>query len=64
MLLTKLILELSNLVEKFQSVLTIWAKCRVNFHEVECTPMLLSKTTNTSSRPPKKENKSSVSLFN
>ena len=34
-LLLKLGSELPNLVKKFQSILTIWAKCRLNFHELE-----------------------------
>ena len=37
MLLLKLGSELQNLVKKFQSVLKIWTKCRLNFHEVERT---------------------------
>ena len=35
--LLKLVLELPNLFKKFQSVLKIWTKCRLNFHEMECT---------------------------
>ena len=35
MMLWKLGSELPNLVEKFQSVLKIWTKCRLNSHEVE-----------------------------
>ena len=41
--------ELKNLVKKFQSTIKIQAKHRPNFHEVECTPLVLrhlgSKTT-------------------
>ena len=37
MLLLKLGSELPNLVNKFQSVLKIWTKYRLNFDEVECT---------------------------
>ena len=35
MLLLKLGSDLPNLVKKFQSVLKISTKCRLNFHEVE-----------------------------
>ena len=35
MLLLKLGSELPNLVKKFLSVLKIWTKCKLNFHEVE-----------------------------
>ena len=35
MLLLRLGSELPNLVKKFQSVLKIWTKCRLNFHEME-----------------------------
>ena len=34
-LLLKLESELPSLVKKFQSVLAIWTKCRLNFHELE-----------------------------
>ena len=34
----KLRSKLPNLVKKFQSAFKIWTKCRLNFHEVECTP--------------------------
>ena len=37
MLLMKLESELPNLVKKLQSVLKIWTKCRLNFHEAERT---------------------------
>ena len=37
MLLLELGSELPNLVKKFQFVLKIWTKCRLNFHEVVCT---------------------------
>ena len=39
-LLLTLASELANLFKKFQSVLKIWTKCRLNFHEVECTTPL------------------------
>ena len=38
MLLMKLGSELLNLVKKYQPILNIWTKCRLNFHEVECIP--------------------------
>ena len=37
MLLLKLGSELPNLFKVIQSTLRIWIKCRLNFHEVECT---------------------------
>ena len=37
MLLLKLESELPNLVKNFQSALKIWIRCRLNFHEGECT---------------------------
>ena len=35
MLLLKHVSELPKLVKKFQSVLKIWTKCRLNFHKLE-----------------------------
>ena len=37
MLLLELGSELPNIIKRFQSVLKIWAKCRLNFNKVECT---------------------------
>ena len=45
MFLSKLGSELQNLIKKFQSVLKLKTKCRLNFYEVECTDGIGEKIT-------------------